>query len=125
VKAKQVTALLKDSQEYREFCKLRNALQEKSGPLIEEERRAVFDAAEKVNKKFIEITNPTISRTLSCCKIHGNEGRTRIIYSERIKAFKLAILKQCLADMPDYYQFLEIQLPELWHLKNKKSKRSP
>jgi len=122
LQAEEIIALLKDSQEYKDYVALINAIQESQGRLNGEEKKAVFDAAEKVTKKFIAITGPTISSIRSCCKGKGDENRARILFSCRINEIKLAILKRCRADMPDYYQFLEDKLLHLWNLKKKETR---
>ncbi|MDP2930542.1 MAG: hypothetical protein Q8N56_02980 [bacterium] len=114
MKAKEVIALLKDSQAYKEYSELCNVFRSKSGILTQEERGTIFDAVEKMDKEFIKITNRTVCNILSCCRNHG--------YKDRIEKFKLAILIRCTEEMPDYYQYLEEKLSKIWNLKKKKTR---
>ena len=123
MKVRQVLYFLSVSQEHKEFSKLFNALIEKRGSPTDEEAKAVSDAAGKITNKFIEMINPLISGVMSCCKVLGNEGLTKLRYSRRIREIRHAVRARCKVVMPDYYLFLDRKLPELWGLKNKKTKR--
>jgi hypothetical protein len=124
--AEEVIARLKETEEYKKYSELVDAFQNKPGRATQEEEEAIRDAVEKVDKEFIRITNSTICSILSCCRNHRKKGISlKAMRLSAITAYKKKILESCEKEMPDYWQYLERRLREIWILKNKKSKRSP
>jgi hypothetical protein len=128
LKAKDALCELSNSQEYRDFLTLRNALKEGLKKTVEE-KEALDAAALKVFQKFVAMVNPTISCTKGCTKRYGNETLSKKIFSERVEEYREAILKHCPEILPDFSDFmvwyLEFRFPNLWRPKIKKNKRAP